>query len=555
MNHQSNILLLNRSCYPNCPICASNSSDDISLETAYKILDVIKKDNKEVYIGMEAFKDVTILRNILIFCKERRLMPIVLTRGIFAQDIDEIEKIIRDLLSEVTFRMLIVVDNQHLNLIGYNHLCLLLKAIRKSTCTIPEVLYLLREDETISAALLEEEEINKFLTIYSHKAESLISLLTGSGYAESSCFLELIPTTPTSENNQILIENLKENSLQIPSQCLTNNNELMKEYQFSFNALVIETTHLCNASCKHCYLSCGPDADPERMPIFKVKQLIDEASTLSNIKKHLHLGGGEATIYWEEVIEILKYAKMKGFTNSIVTNGFWGVDPNQVLSKVAELKRAGVFEIEFSVDAMHNEFVSPDAISNIIRAAKKAGIKVVLRMCTTKVHTAADLLKNISIDDQRDIIIAISKVVPVGRARFEIPLRDLWVDPGIPIGACYQVLNLTVTPNGDIFPCCVGGESCRSLKLGNYYDQSLKDIMKSIRVNFLVRTLIYTGPAYYAALIQQEGLGNKLLSHYSNYCHLCNHIFTDPELEKVINLKINQKVVEILMSTLTDSVS
>lgn len=550
MNHQSNILLLNRSCYPNCPICTSNNSDNISLEVANKMLDIIKQDNIEVYIGTEAFKDIDILRNILISCKEKGLMPIVLTRGMFAQDIDEIQKIVRNLLNEVTFRILIVVDNQHLNLIGYDYLCLLIKAIRKSTSAIPEILYLLHEDETIPTTLLKKEEINKFLTVYSREAENLISLLTGSGYSGSSCSLEIIPTILNSEKNQRMIEDLKENSLKIPDQYLTNTNKMMSEYEFSFNALVIETTYLCNARCRHCYLNCGPDADPERMPVFKVKQLIDEASTLPNIKKHLHLGGGEATIYWDEVIEILEHAKMRGFTNSIVTNGFWGRDYNQALSKVAELKRVGVFEIEFSVDAMHNEFVSPHAISNIIRAAKKADIRIVLRMCTTKVHTAADLLENISSDDQKDIIIAISKVVPVGRAKFEIPLTDIWVDPGIPIGACYQVLNLTVTPSGDVFPCCVGGESCRSLKLGNCYEQSLKDIMKSLRGNFLIRTLIHTGPAYYAALIQQEGLGNKLLSNYSNYCHLCNHIFTDPELEEMINLKINRKVIEILISTI-----
>jgi MoaA/NifB/PqqE/SkfB family radical SAM enzyme len=543
--YPNNVLLLNRSCYPNCSICAPDIIEIISFQNYEKVLEAIRLSSKEVYVGAEAFKDLDLLRRILTACKEKELNPILLTRGKFAQKEEDIKKILSELLKYADFKLLIIADKQHLDVLGYDYLGVLIKSIRMSLHHgVPEMLYLIQEGETIPLNLLKQEEANKYLAIHCRKAKNLMELIE----VPNNTYNEFLSKVVCPERTKL--ENTQSNdSLIADTKSLLNRPE---EYPFLFNALVFETTYLCNARCKHCYLSCGPDASSSRMPVAKAKQIIEEASHLANIRKHFHIGGGESTIFWDEMIEILEYAKDNGFVNSIVTNGFWGLDYNQAVFKVNQLKDMNVCEIEFSVDAMHGEFVPHQAISNIIYAAKEAKIKIILRMCTTKAHTAAELLKNIGNIDLNDVVIAISKVVPVGRAKSDIPLEELWVDPGIPVGACSHSLNLTVAPNGDVFPCCVGSESCKSLRLGNCFEQSLKTIMKSSRGNFLLRALVSVGPAYYAALIQQTGIGHKLLSNYSNYCHLCNQIFTDPELYEVVAQIINRKVLDSLIATLAD---
>jgi hypothetical protein len=224
--------------------------------------------------------------------------------------------------------------------------------------------------------------------------------------------------------------------------------------------------------------------------------------------------------------------------NTLVTNGWWGQTPEKARALVRELKDAGVTDVELSADAMHQQFIRRSCIGNVLRAAREAGIAIVLRVCTTRKHKAHRVLSLLPEEDRTGISVAMSKATPLGRAREAIPFEDMWLDPGLPAGACHEVLSLTVVPNGDVFPCCAGSELCPSLCIGNVFRQSLEEMMAQLSDNQLVGTLVHRGPAYLAGMIHEAGLGHKLGDKYANYCHLCNDIFTDPELASVVRARV-----------------
>lgn len=492
----------------------------------------VRKIATQAYFGIEAFENIDQLKEILRVCSKESLLPILLTTGTFAKNLKEFEATIKALIKIGPFITLLVMNNNIYGTLKSNQINGFLRAAR-TLLGSSEVLYTLNEGERISEDFLDEPEVNKFTTIHTRFAPSVFQL-----FASSPMMLRgAIEKTP---------ENLgagKDSSFNALKQKLNN-----QEYPVHFHSLVFETTYLCNAFCDHCYTSCGPKVSRKRLDLEKAKQVIEQASSLPNIAKRCHIGGGEATIFWDDLLEMLNHAKKFGFYNSIVTNGWWGKDPEKARQKTLELKNAGLEKMEFSMSAFHQDYIDPQVVPNIIRAAKEYGIKVVLRVSTTKSHRASEALRCIESMEQGDISICSSKVTAMGRAKAAIPIDDLWTEPGIPLGACHEVLNLTVNPDGDIFPCCAGSETCPPLKLGNCFESSIASIMKNLRGNTLVKMLVHSGPAFYATLIEEAGYGHKLHSEYTNYCHLCNHIFTDPELSEIVLQSVEDQYLKTLVS-------
>lgn len=537
MDEYNNVLLLNQDCYPGCPVCLPAEATELSHEAIEDRLQNIRRYTQQVYVGVEAFANMALLRKVLTFCSTIGLTPLLLTCGQFVENSDQFKTLIQDLHRHGSFELILVLDNQHVNSMSESRFRNLILGINKSAYLNPDVLYLLKDGETLSNIILSDDEVNKLLIIHTKRANSLFTLLSPNGTSfDNSYPYQGTQTDPTKVQ---LMRRLDHTSVTSP---LSNVNH--KVYPLSFNALVLETTYYCNARCNHCYTSCGPHVSQQRISVEQAKAIFDQATDLPNLKKRCHVAGGEATIFWNELIQILAAARDKGFINSIVTNGFWGRTPERALVKISQLKEAGVQEIELSIDAMHQDFISPFAVSNVIRAAKQLGIGITLRVCTTRTLRASKVIEKLAADDQSDISIAINKVNPVGRAKEAIPAEDIWVEPGIPSGACYPLLNLTINALGDVYPCCAGSELCPSLRLGNCFNNTLHDIMLSIPRNFLVRTLVHAGPAYLVSLLKESGMEHKLLPGYAGYCQLCNHIFTDPEMNDAVQQIISQKAID-----------
>lgn len=540
---QSGVIAINRGCRTDCQVCPPTEWAGLTAPQVDAALDELATQATQVYVGMEAFADLAALPHLLRACGERSLTPLLLTRGLFAEGAEELKAELRGLRQHGGYHILLALDHEHYAQMGLERLHWFLHACTVSMIHV-EMLYLLKPGECLPSSFLEEEEVNKFATIHTKTADDLLTLFTGSIMAVAGVVQK--PARPGGPARPRGGEPLAQYQ---PVPVLNSADEpVNSDYPISFRALVLETTYLCNAKCAHCYTTCGPEVSNERLSVEQAKRIIDEAADLPNIQKRCHIGGGEATIYWNELIEMLAHAKARGFVNSIVTNGWWGKDPDRALLKMIELKEAGVSIIEFSVSAFHREYISSQPVANIIRAAKQVGVSITLRISTTRTHRASEVMSHLDSESQRDIAINAARVTSMGRAKEAIPKEDLWTEPGIPLGACNSVLNITINAKGDVFPCCAGSENCPPLLLGNCLEQPLTDVVKSLRGNFLVRTLVHAGPAYYAALIAEAGLGHKLLPSYGTYCHLCTQIFTDEEMSAVVLQSVNQNVADILLS-------
>lgn len=145
------------------------------------------------------------------------------------------------------------------------------------------------------------------------------------------------------------------------------------------NGIHLLLTYKCNASCGHCFLSCGP----RRKGVMAADEAIEymDDSLKAGYISHFFVEGGEPFLYPETLTSVVEAAKERGIWIGALTNGFWAFSEAKAKETLAPLARAGLASLGISTDAWHSEFVP---VENAERAAKTAtalGIEADLMVC------------------------------------------------------------------------------------------------------------------------------------------------------------------------------
>ena len=92
-------------------------------------------------------------------------------------------------------------------------------------------------------------------------------------------------------------------------------------------------TYRCNARCRHCCVSAGPELT-DVMNEADVLSYVDQAAAIPLGPAALCLSGGEVLLYWDLVERILRHARGKFQTISLITNAFWATSPETARRKL-----------------------------------------------------------------------------------------------------------------------------------------------------------------------------------------------------------------------------
>jgi MoaA/NifB/PqqE/SkfB family radical SAM enzyme len=301
-----------------------------------------------------------------------------------------------------------------------------------------------------------------------------------------------------------------------------------------FNALVLIPSDHCNITCRHCAPECGPKLK-HAWDVEMLRQCITDAAKIPGLMKSVHFAGGEPFLYFTQMLELCRHAQKNGFVGTLVTNGFWGKNKERAKGMFTKLVEAGLVRVELSTDVFHQEHLPMGVIRSAIEVLKELGIAISLRVITTKKHPVDETICQLSLDLIDGIEIMGSPVVPTGRALTAIASDEYYLSETGAIGCCDMMLNLTVRPDGGVFPCCAGSEQNPSLALGNIRELLIDVIVRNAERNLMVKRLVHSGPASFFPILAQAGLAHKIDSQYTNICHLCSQVFADPQLVEVIS--------------------
>lgn len=322
-----------------------------------------------------------------------------------------------------------------------------------------------------------------------------------------------------------------------------------------FNALVLETIDRCNARCAMCYQAAAPKGSELRgdhhLTLDVTKRVIDEAADLPELKgDRVHVSGGESFLNYEEMIALFTHAHRDGFANvGATTNAFWAINDDVAERKCEELANAGVTYLEVSIDYWHQPYVSARRVRCLLRAMRKTGLPVTLRTLSSRSHHLPEILETFKDAELIEVLVGNGRVQPVGRGADNVPMSDVYMAGGVQ-GCCEKQLNLTVTPNGNVYPCCAGADMTESLACGNVHHDSLADAVLKMRTEAVIREIIHNGTGQLIPIIQELGFGDRLKPAYSSICHLCWDVFRQADLADAVRQHFQDKQFNALVQAL-----
>ena len=317
--------------------------------------------------------------------------------------------------------------------------------------------------------------------------------------------------------------------------------DVLRQYlhvPIAFQGLVIENTSRCNAKCAMCYQSAGPKGSDvygvAKLSADEIKNILQDALKISTLQKRFHLAGGEAFINLRDCVELFNFAKDLGYVDiTTTTNCYWASSPQKAIKVCQSIRAAGLRRMEISWDYWHLSYISPECISNALEACYACEIKTNLRILTTKDHSVDEALSYLrpeSLDCASEV--SSGPVFPTGRAAIEIDKENIFRIGDLSTN-CQHVLHLTVNPQGNVYPCCAGADQTDGLSFGNVREQSIFDIEKKLQNSPMFKVLAKQGVGALVPILEKAGL-LKDKELYSNICHLCWEIFSNPARTKEI---------------------
>ena len=139
------------------------------------------------------------------------------------------------------------------------------------------------------------------------------------------------------------------------------------------SAVGILVTYRCSIKCRHCYINCGPNRTGV-VELDLAGRLLRQVKEMGLTGSNVHLGGGEAFLHFDRVVDILRTAERLRMApiSWVETNCFWCTSDPIVRERLKILHEAGVSKIWLSTDPYHQEFVP---FENVARA-REIGVEI-----------------------------------------------------------------------------------------------------------------------------------------------------------------------------------
>ncbi len=285
-------------------------------------------------------------------------------------------------------------------------------------------------------------------------------------------------------------------------------------------------TEKCNSRCIHCQGAHSP----EREGVMEIEDgltYLEETAAVTKLDSFM-IFGGEPMLYPERTIKLFQRAKELGIPEiELITNGFWGRDPEKAKTLIFQLNEAGVTDILISVDAFHLPYISLDGPRNVASASLAAGVK--------RVRWNVAILEGIDAQNKYDrqtrqilkILAPLNleanfKIWPQGRAIKN--LRSFFPSQSLK-GDCPEKETNLVNPNCISLDPSGWASICWSLSIGNAKKVPLSKILTNYhwKTHPIIRALVEKGPRGLIDLPESEGF-NFQEEKYIDKCHLCVEI-------------------------------
>ncbi len=297
--------------------------------------------------------------------------------------------------------------------------------------------------------------------------------------------------------------------------------------------LALIYTYKCTSSCDICTYSCSPERS-EKMDFEDAKRYIREAKEAG--MKMIGIAGGEPFLFFDEIVELARYAKSLKLVTTLTTNCFWAQSYDKACEVLKILQEVGVSHLKISADDFHAKEVPYENIKNILNGAKDMNFRLALG-CTSTKNSARlkGLLEHIQ-DEAVGINLIEQTCYPLGRARETFKEEDFIYRKGID-KSCRDKGMLIITPDASVYPC---GSMCSNISnrlVGSASEESLLSLIQKSYENKHNKFINTYGIKPYYDYIKEDNLPIKMKEEFIDSCHACYEIFNNHDiayLDKIV---------------------
>jgi hypothetical protein len=288
-------------------------------------------------------------------------------------------------------------------------------------------------------------------------------------------------------------------------------------------------TYRCTIACKHCLFNCSPWQPDVCVSLEDGVKFLRQLRATDRV---IHIAGGEAMMYYREMLAICQMANEEGNApHFFETNASWCVDDDLTCRRYEELKQAGLLGVLISADPYHQVFVSPESRHRAYRWAVEVFGRENVAAAELSLEQLSEL-RSIGRDDERLGEYSRNHAPRlVGRAgdvlagfyhsrRLEALAEDSLWHGGPADESCWsefdsdEMWEIHIDPYGNIQTCC-------GIVVGDAHEKPLTEWMEQgfHTDNDLVRMVYERGPYAYLELAIQHGYQPR--EGYPQKCNLC----------------------------------
>lgn len=328
-----------------------------------------------------------------------------------------------------------------------------------------------------------------------------------------------------------------------------------------FATLVFSTTLQCPIKCKLCGLSCGPHRT-ERLSLEFMLRMMDEYTKLKG-GAHVTFTGGEPFLLKEDLFEAIRHATSKKMTSRVVSNAYWATSPPAAEEMVQRCLDAGLSEINFSVDDMHQEHIPIERIKYAHAACDKLGLPVLLaHKALASSRVTVDALESVlgrplvnfaswrarhsELTDEeqardpapKSFTYSSGGCVPVGHNASDVSEDELSYGriEGGEHGCCDGIMRDVIISSEEMLELCCGvvNREIPELSIGPLSRDGLFETIKKASSELIVNWLALEGPSGIARYVESKDSALRFEKKYSSKCHLCHDVLTNPRARKLL---------------------
>jgi hypothetical protein len=288
-------------------------------------------------------------------------------------------------------------------------------------------------------------------------------------------------------------------------------------------------TYRCTIACKHCLFNCSPGNPPVRTSFEDGLNFLGQLRATDRV---VHIAGGEAMMYYEELLKIWRAANEEGHApHFFETNASWCVTDDLTRRRYEELQDAGAKGVLISCDPYHLAHVPPGYFGT----ARRIAVEVFgQRNVIARNPSRDELERMVEVGRNEALLGEYTRKHPprlVGRAGKDLaaflghrPVEDLshdelWHEGTSGEESCRsefdpdEMWEIHIDPYGNIQTCC-------GIIVGNAHRTPLPDRMGTgFADNEIARTVYEEGP--YGLLGLAVELGYRPRNGYPQKCNFC----------------------------------